>query len=223
VVIDPIRDEPIIPGGHMKWDESPQETVVREVREETGLDISVRRLVEVYSGAEWAGERGIVRIIYEGAVIGGSLVSSAEGEARWWSAGSWHTRPREMPLSCANGWLGKAQALPASSPGCLLVAGSQGLIEVWVLVRGQELTPALGEIRGVLAITSHLLLDQLDQSRRPIVACLVQHGNGSRPQLLKFWLPRALLRIIFAHRQRDGHRGASLPGSCTWSKRAYLF
>jgi len=76
-----------------------------------------------------------------------------------------------------------------------------------VLVRGQELTPALGEIRGVLAITSHLLLDQLDQSRRPIVACLVQHGNGSRPQLLKFWLPRALLRIIFAHRQRDGHRG----------------
>jgi len=85
VVIDPIRDEPIIPGGHMKWEESPQETVVREIREETGLDISVRRLVEVYSGAEWAGERGIVRIIYEGAVVGGSLVSSAEGEARWWS------------------------------------------------------------------------------------------------------------------------------------------
>jgi len=86
VVIDPIRDEPIIPGGHMKWAESPQEAVVREVREETGLAISVRRLVEVYSGAEWAGERGIVRIIYEGAVVGGSLLSSSEGEARWWSA-----------------------------------------------------------------------------------------------------------------------------------------
>jgi len=109
VVIDPIRDEPIIPGGHMKWSETPQQAVVREVREETGLDISVQRLVEVYSGAEWAGERGIVRIIYQGVVMGGSLVSSAEGEATWRSARELANSPTR-DAAIVQEWLARQRA-----------------------------------------------------------------------------------------------------------------
>ncbi len=39
-----------IPAGYMEWDEHPSETAVREVREETGLEIELRSLFEVYSG-----------------------------------------------------------------------------------------------------------------------------------------------------------------------------
>jgi ADP-ribose pyrophosphatase YjhB (NUDIX family) len=83
VVIDPIRREPVLPGGHLTWREKPQAAVVREVREETGMVIEPGSLVGVFAGEEWSGEPGIVRIIYEARVCGGVLTSSAEGEARW--------------------------------------------------------------------------------------------------------------------------------------------
>lgn len=83
VVVDPIRHEPILPGGHLKWRETPPEAVVREVREETGYDIVPRRLVGVFAGQEWADEPGVVRLVYEADLAGGSLRSSPEGEAKW--------------------------------------------------------------------------------------------------------------------------------------------
>jgi 8-oxo-dGTP diphosphatase len=82
-VHDPVRDEPVLPGGHLKWDENPRDAVAREVREETGLVIRLLSLVGVYSGADLAGERGIVRVIFRAVVDGGTLTSSPEGEAKW--------------------------------------------------------------------------------------------------------------------------------------------
>ena len=83
VVIDPIRDEPVLPGGHLKWDEDPRDAVVREVREETGVTVYPTGIVGVFSGRKWAGERGIVRVIYRAEPGSGTLRSSPEGEARW--------------------------------------------------------------------------------------------------------------------------------------------
>jgi ADP-ribose pyrophosphatase YjhB (NUDIX family) len=83
VVIDPIRREPILPGGHLRWNENPEQAVVREVREETGIVIEPEALVAVVAGEEWTGENGVVRIVYTGSVEGGSLSSSEEGEAAW--------------------------------------------------------------------------------------------------------------------------------------------
>jgi ADP-ribose pyrophosphatase YjhB (NUDIX family) len=83
VVVDPIRAEPILPGGHLKWRETPEDALVREVWEETGYLIRPTELVMVRGGQEWAGEPGVVRIVYDADVIGGALTSSAEGEATW--------------------------------------------------------------------------------------------------------------------------------------------
>lgn len=83
VVVDPLRREPILPGGHLKWSEDPRTAVVREVREETGCRVRPEGLAGVYAGSEWAGEPGVVRVIYEAALEGGVLTSSSEGEARW--------------------------------------------------------------------------------------------------------------------------------------------
>lgn len=38
-----------LPGGYMDWDETIEETVVREVREETGVEAEVRFMIGVYS------------------------------------------------------------------------------------------------------------------------------------------------------------------------------
>lgn len=83
MVVDTIRGEPVLPGGHLKWDEQPADAAAREVREETGYLIEPEELVGVFSGEEYGGERGIVRLVYEGAIVGGALTSSGEGEAVW--------------------------------------------------------------------------------------------------------------------------------------------
>jgi ADP-ribose pyrophosphatase YjhB (NUDIX family) len=88
VVHDPIRREPVLPGGHVKWREDPRAAVVREVCEETGYTIEAGGVLAVLSGKEWTGEPGVVRIVYTATVRGGRLSSSPEGEAAW------------MPLEC---------------------------------------------------------------------------------------------------------------------------
>lgn len=83
VVLDPIRREAVLPGGHLRWRETPKDAAMREVREETGIEIAVERLVTVVAGEEWTGEPGIVRIVYTARLLGGALRSSGEGDACW--------------------------------------------------------------------------------------------------------------------------------------------
>jgi ADP-ribose pyrophosphatase YjhB (NUDIX family) len=82
-VIDPLRREPVFPGGHLKWHETPEQGAAREAREETGLDVTIARLVDVYASLERVGDPGIVRVIYTACVAGGTLRSSKEGDAGW--------------------------------------------------------------------------------------------------------------------------------------------
>jgi ADP-ribose pyrophosphatase YjhB (NUDIX family) len=113
VVVDPIRDEPVLPGGHLKWDEDPRDAVTREVREETGLSVEPGPLVGVFAGERWAGERGIVRIVYRATVTGGGLKSSAEGEACWLPlADMLRSRTRDAPILRAAVESGSAAGTP---------------------------------------------------------------------------------------------------------------
>lgn len=82
-VFDPIRGEAVLPGGHLRWTEQPAAGAAREVREETGYTVVSGTLVGVYAGAELTGELGIVRVVYTGEIVGGSIQSSAEGRAAW--------------------------------------------------------------------------------------------------------------------------------------------
>lgn len=82
-VIDPLRGEPVLPGGHLRWREAPEAACVRETREETGMEVAVESLAGVYSSMERTGEAGIVRVIYLASLRGGTLTSSGEGVATW--------------------------------------------------------------------------------------------------------------------------------------------
>jgi 8-oxo-dGTP pyrophosphatase MutT (NUDIX family) len=61
-VLDPISNQAVLPGGHLRWKERPQAALIREVREETGYIVETQQLVNVCSGDESSGEFGNVRI-----------------------------------------------------------------------------------------------------------------------------------------------------------------
>lgn len=78
-----------LPGGGVESGELPTEAAVREVREETGLEVKIERLTGVYGKA---GQDALV-FTFTAEVIGGNLVETVEAdEARYFD-------PRELPVN----------------------------------------------------------------------------------------------------------------------------
>lgn len=60
-----------LPGGHTEAGETPQEAAVREAKEETGLDISLQKLLGIYCFIRK--DQTFLRIVYLATVEDGSL------------------------------------------------------------------------------------------------------------------------------------------------------
>ncbi len=60
------------PAGFMEWDEHPSQTAIREIKEETGLDIRLESLFEIYSGNDDPRTNALL-ILYLATVTGGEL------------------------------------------------------------------------------------------------------------------------------------------------------
>jgi 8-oxo-dGTP diphosphatase len=82
-----------MPGGGVEFAETVEEAVVRELREETGYEVRVGRLLGVHShafppgaGATRSRPFKSVRLIFAATIIGGELTREVDGttdEARW--------------------------------------------------------------------------------------------------------------------------------------------
>jgi 8-oxo-dGTP diphosphatase len=69
-----------LPGGGVEPHESAGEGLLREVREETGLQVEVGRLVGVYSKPQ----KHEIVLLFEARVTGGSLQPSEEADQHHW-------------------------------------------------------------------------------------------------------------------------------------------
>ena len=72
----------ILPGGHVEEHEPIVDSVIREMKEETGLDIEQPRLCGI---KEWINEDGsrYVVFLFRADRFSGELVSSSEGRVFW--------------------------------------------------------------------------------------------------------------------------------------------
>ncbi len=74
-----------IPAGFMEWGESPEETAIRELKEETNLDIEIGDLFHVYSGSDDPRTRAVL-ILYFARNADGDLVAGDDAaDARWFA------------------------------------------------------------------------------------------------------------------------------------------
>ena len=78
--IEPGYGKWVFPGGYVDRGEEVQAAAVREAREETGLDVPLDRLINIYS---YAGRTPVI-VVYAATMIGGCLGCDDEGlEARF--------------------------------------------------------------------------------------------------------------------------------------------
>ncbi len=109
-----------LPCGWVEANEKPVETVVREVREETGLEIEVKRLVGVFTRMPGAknGPHTMVAIVHLCEVVGGELTLSHEGSAlSYWPIDEmqdWHATHERYARAAHKMWESE-HLLPAVS------------------------------------------------------------------------------------------------------------
>ena len=85
-----------LPAGFMEWDEAPEETARRECLEETGLEVEIAELYDVYYYTDDFRGPGVV-IIYRARIIGGRLQPGDDAvEARFFAPGE---LPSEIAFS----------------------------------------------------------------------------------------------------------------------------
>lgn len=59
-----------LPAGYMEWHESPRQCAVRELKEETSLDVKLTELFEVYSGDDDPRTNAVL-VLYLADIVGG--------------------------------------------------------------------------------------------------------------------------------------------------------
>jgi 8-oxo-dGTP pyrophosphatase MutT (NUDIX family) len=88
----------LLPGGGVEHGEHPEQAVIREVMEETGLPVRIGALCDVLSDVTMVGRRRralhTVRLIYRAAVVSaepGGPGHRLSGNADWCSRPEWET------------------------------------------------------------------------------------------------------------------------------------
>jgi len=72
------------PGGRVRPYDAPSDTAVREVKEETGIDVRLLGLVAVIEGT-WSDGGKFAKFVFEAEKIGGAEVAEKDSRIHWLS------------------------------------------------------------------------------------------------------------------------------------------
>lgn len=75
---DPYKDYWALPGGIVEYGETIEVAVIREAKEETGLDVKIEKLVGVYSDPNRDPRGHFVSVCFLCVPVGGALTTSVE-------------------------------------------------------------------------------------------------------------------------------------------------
>jgi ADP-ribose pyrophosphatase len=70
--INPEKGKWALPAGYIDYDEEPHEAAAREVREETGLEVHIKRVIDVLGRDASLGSKASIVILFEGEIVGGT-------------------------------------------------------------------------------------------------------------------------------------------------------
>jgi ADP-ribose pyrophosphatase YjhB (NUDIX family) len=70
----------LLPGGGVDYRETLEHAVVREVREETGLDVSLGRLLFASDTIDPHGSRHVINLTFAAEIIGGYITDSPQDD-----------------------------------------------------------------------------------------------------------------------------------------------
>ena len=110
-----------LPCGWVEPNEKPSAAAVREVKEETGLDVSVRQLVGVFTRTPSAenGPHTMIAVVHLCDVTGGELTLSHEGlDLRYWDIDEvthWHGSHEKYAHVAREMWSSKKPLLAVSN------------------------------------------------------------------------------------------------------------
>jgi len=106
----------VFPGGFMRWRESPEETGVRECKEETGLQVKIVHLIGCSSTtSENIAKMSTLTVIYRAEVVGGALLSSIEGKPLWMDEAELHIKLFKQQTGVLEHYLARRDQCPADT------------------------------------------------------------------------------------------------------------
>ncbi len=91
----------LLPGGGVEAGETLVAAAIREVQEETGIDVAIGRLVLICEAIE-SGGRHLIDMVFTATVVGGDLRPGHDGvldDAAWWSRSELTTLSLHPPIA----------------------------------------------------------------------------------------------------------------------------
>lgn len=110
--IEPHEGDWDLPGGYIEVGEHPEEALVREMREETGLEVEITGMLGIFLDTYGDGGTDTLNICYEAGITGGNEAPASDVTAIGWFA------PDEIPANLAfrntrealDAWLAKRRS-----------------------------------------------------------------------------------------------------------------